>query len=527
MARSPPQLGPLGPVDHLSCSLLARQPAHRTATAVGSAKDLWNFGQHITEDALIQARSQLQFARGTICRTKFRRSFDSAPKGGYITSAGRISTKINGAAPQRPSRDTNSLPLTTTPRPLTGRRRADSTISVPLLCIQLFLASNQAVLASSGAFQNLTQYLPPGLATYVNATIDQLSDALAGSNEYLAAQGLSPTVIYSTLACAALAVPLGMSRYGWSNREGLSPFASQDVDGAPRVTEEDFSYITSEDLEHSLQAPTRAYDPKKQPPSSAKPEDDILLIKNKGIIYPVHFPAYSIGDGKLYVRDVRDRVGLVMEVSSSQIKRIKMLYKGRQLKDQDVPIRDYNVKNNSEILVVLPDGVVSDDDSGSSEEIVVADPRDEQSSKNKSKNKRRKKKTRGAQNLDVPGTGAEGRKSDNEESRQPSRMPSPPSIPSGAVEKLQAIQSHFNTRLLPLCVEFSASPPRDKKKCEEEHRKLSETIMQQVLLKLDEVDTGGDPDIRAKRKQLVNQVHDVLKGIDEHLPEGSVKPQLY
>ncbi|KAM0818930.1 hypothetical protein AB5N19_04744 [Seiridium cardinale] len=432
-------------------------------------------------------------------------------------------------------------------RPATkGRRRADSTISVPLLCIQLFVntspgcvlifediplsfkvASNQAVLASSGAFQNLTQYLPPGLATYVNATIDQLSDALAGSNEYLAAQGLSPTVIYSTLACAALAVPLGMSRYGWSNREGLSPFASQDVDGAPRVTEEDFSYITSEDLEHSLQAPARAYDPKKQPPSSAKPEDDILLIKNKGIIYPVHFPAYSIGDGKLYVRDVRDRVGLVMEVSSSQIKRIKMLYKGRQLKDQDVPIRDYNVKNNSEILVVLPDGVVSDDDSGSSEEIVVADPRDEQSSKNKSKNKRRKKKTRGAQNLDVPGTGAEGRKSDNEESRQPSRMPSPPSIPSGSVEKLQAIQSHFNTRLLPLCVEFSASPPRDKKKCEEEHRKLSETIMQQVLLKLDEVDTGGDPDIRAKRKQLVNQVHDVLKGIDEHLPEGSVKPQLY
>lgn len=394
------------------------------------------------------------------------------------------------------------------------------------------MASSQVILASSGAFQNLTQYLPPGLASYVNATVDQLSGALAGSNEYLAAQGLSPTVIYSTLACAALAVPLGMSRYtGWSNhREGLSPFASQDGDGAPRVTEDDFSYITSEDLENSLQTPARTYDSKRQPPASAKPEDDILLIKHKGVTYPVHFPAYSIGDGKLFVRDVRDRVGLVMQVSSGKVKRIKMLYKGRQLKEQDAPIREYSVKNNSEILVVLPEGSPSDEDSDSSEEIVVADPRDGHTSKSKSKNKRKKKKRSprdSAQNLDVPGGGADGRRSDTEDSRQPSRMPSPPTVPSGPLDKLQAIKAHFITKLLPLCNEFSAHPPKDKKKCEDEHRKLSETIMQQVLLKLDEVDAGGDPDIRAKRKQLVNEVHDVLKGIDKHLPEGSSKPQLY
>lgn len=385
--------------------------------------------------------------------------------------------------------------------------------------ISFKVASSQTILASSGAFQNLTQYLPPGLATYVNATIGQLSGALAGSNEYLAAQGISPTVIYSTLACAAVAVPIGMSRYGFSGaREGLSPFALQDS-GAPRVTEEDFSYITSEDLEHSLQEPGAAYDPKRQPPASAKAEDDVLLIKNKGITYPVHFPAYSIGDGKLYVRDVRQRVGLVMEVPPKNVRRIKMLYKGRQLKDEEVPIRAYNVKNNSEILVVMPD-VISDDESDGSEEVVVADPRDGQS-KSKSKNKRKKKKNRGTLDDSLDG------KSDNQESRQPSRMPSPPQVPNAPLEKLAAIRSHFNSKLLPLCVEFSASPPKDKKKCEEEHLKLSETIMSQVLLKLDEVDAGGDPDIRAKRKELVKQVHDVLKGIDEHLPEGSVKPQLY
>lgn len=384
-------------------------------------------------------------------------------------------------------------------------------------------------MASSGALQNLTQLLPPPLATYLNATLSQVSEALAGSHEYLTAQGLSPAVVYSTLACAALAVPIGMSRYGgWpSGRDVPSPYASQDSNGVPRVTEEDFSYITSEDLEHSLQSPARTYDPKRHGPGGSAEADDVLLIKRGGITYPVHFPAYSIGDGKVYVRDVRDRVGLVMQVSSSRRRRIKMLYKGRQLKDQDVPIRDYNVKNNSEILVVLPEGTLSDNESESSEEVIVADA---PSGKSKSKKNKKKKKNRSprdsAQNLEVPqGSGADGRRSSNDESRHGSRQPSPAA--SGALEKLHSISSHFSTKLLPLCVAFSADPPKDKKKCEEEHRKLSETIMQQVLLKLDEVDTGGDPDIRAKRKQLVNQVHDVLKGLDQHLPEGATKTSFY
>ncbi|KAK7953160.1 bag domain-containing protein [Apiospora saccharicola] len=396
------------------------------------------------------------------------------------------------------------------------------------------VASSQTILASSGAFQNLTQLLPPSLATYVDATISQLSEALAGSNEYIAAQGISPTVLYSTLACAALAIPIGMSRLpGWpSGRDGLSPFASQNAEGVPRVTEDDFSYITSEDLEHSLRSPQRAYDPHgRNPPASADIEDDILLIKNKGVTYPVHFPAYSIGDGKLYVHDVRERVAWLMKIGEQRSHRIKMLYKGRNIKvdpGRSVPVREYGVKNNSEILVVLPEGNESDDDSDdSSEEIVVTDPRDEQkprkSKKSKKGGKKKKNKSpRDSTNLDVPNSAEAERRSSGDGSKIPSRVSSP-AAPAGPMEKLDSISSHFSTKFLPMCVEFSANPPKDYKKCVDEHRKLSESIMQQVLLELDGVDTGGDPDVRARRKQLVNQVHDVLKGIDEHLPEGATK----
>ncbi|KAI0404015.1 BAG domain-containing protein [Xylaria palmicola] len=386
------------------------------------------------------------------------------------------------------------------------------------------VASSQAISATSA------------LQTYLVTTLGHLSDAFAGPSEYLEARGASPTAVYSTLAGAtAIALPVLMSWYGWSStREGLSPFASQaNSQDGPHVTDDDFSYITSEDLEDSLQAPERAYDPqsRRAPRTAAVEEDDVLLIKHKSVTYPVHFPAFSIGDGRLTVRDVRDRVGLVMDLSTRRATRIKMVYKGRNLKEQDIPIRDYGVKNNSELLVVVPEGRLSDDDesSGTAEEVVVTDPRDDSTAPKKRKNKNGKKKPKNQRpreskdNLEVPGQAdGDSRRTTPDPSRHPSRVPSP-AVPSGAMEKLAAIRSHFDTELLPLCNQFSRHPPKDAKKCEDEHRKISETVMQHVVLKLDEIDTGGDPNIRAKRKDLVNYVQEVLKEMDDRLPAG-VKP---
>ncbi|KAI0205346.1 hypothetical protein F4808DRAFT_473390 [Astrocystis sublimbata] len=393
------------------------------------------------------------------------------------------------------------------------------------------VASTQAISATSGAFQNITALLPPALQTYLDTTLAHFSDAFAGSSEYLEARGASPTAVYSTIVgVAAITLPVLMSRYWTSGRDGLSPFASQaSSQDIPHVTDEDFSYITSEDLE-TLPSSDRAYDPHshRAPRTTAVEEDDVLLIKHRSVNYPVHFPAYSIGDGRLTVRDVRERAGLVMDLTSRRASRLKMLYKGRNLKEQDIPIRDYGVKNNSELLVVVPEGRLSDDDesSGSAEEVVVDAQRDDVrgTKKRKNKNGKKKPKNRGpresSNSLDVPGQAdGDSKRTSPDPSIHPSRVPSP-AVPSGPIEQLEAIRSHFDAQLLPLCKEFLRHTPRDAKKCEEDHRKISETVMQQVVLKLDEVETAGDLDIRARRKELVNYVQGVLKEIDDRLPPG-------
>lgn len=392
------------------------------------------------------------------------------------------------------------------------------------------MASSQTILASSGALQNITALLPPALVPYVDATIGRLSDTLAGSSEFLEAQGVSPTIVYSTIACAALVLPIGMSRYFYPGRNDLSPFASQADSRGPYVTEDDFSYITSEDLERSLDHRDRHAEP-----SNGREEDDVLLVKSEAVIYPIHFPAFSIGDGKLYVRDVRDRVGLVLELSRAQTSRIKLYYKGMQLKELEVPIRTYGVKNNSELLLVIPESGASDDDEddSSEEEVIVRDsrnqPQQQRRKKKKGKSGGKKKKSSRSQrdedpslgsNLEIPNSAVDSTSGDSSKRLSGDHSATASSASSGAIAQLDTIRNHFDSELAPLCRAFVTDPPRDAKKCEDEHRKISETVLQHVILKLDEVDTGGDPDIRAKRKALVNYVQGLLNDMDKNLPAG-------
>lgn len=369
--------------------------------------------------------------------------------------------------------------------------------------------STRAAVASSGALQHI--------GSYITGTLDSLSATLDSSNDYITSTlGVSPTLVYGTTAAAAAAVaavglPAAMSRYGWSR----SPYGSQ-PGGIPTVTEDDYTYITSQDLDDAgLGAPASnassasasalapASSAVARRPHSPSADDDVLLIKSRGVNYPTHFPRHSIGDGKLEVRDVAVRAGLMMSLSERQSRSLKFLYKGRQLKEQAAPVRDYGVKNNSVLMAILPEGDGRNEPSD--EEMVVVND-----SKAKRKNKRRKDKKK---QTNGSGGDADSASSPRDSTSGGAKSPSP--VPGAAGQRrIDELSSEFAAKYLPLCREYIANPPADARKRKDDHTRISETVLQHILLKLDEVDTEGNPDVRQARKDLIRTVQDTLKQVD-------------
>ncbi|KAF7930074.1 hypothetical protein EAE99_004267 [Botrytis elliptica] len=368
--------------------------------------------------------------------------------------------------------------------------------------------------SQGGTLSSAIQRLPDSLQTYLDTTVQHLQSAYSQIPEpaqayieqaakYTHIDQVPPTALAGS-AFVLLAAAVSMSRWGNSWFSGgasrLSPFSSRG--NPPQVQDEDYEYITGEDLEQ----PRRIYDPHLRPPHSAQEEDDVLLVKNKGITYPVKFPAYSIGDGKLEVSDVRKRAAALMEVSNWR--KLKLVYKGQQLKDDHALVRSYGIRNESEILCIVGDAATGSEDSGDESEEVEGTAAKLRKRIRKSKNKKGKKKSNN--NLKTP----------QMESSATSRTasPIPPPTPKTPIEKLNAISDTFHNDILPLAEAFIASPPEDQKKKDFEHKKLSETIMGQVLLKLDAVETEGDQTARETRKALVREVQDVLNELDSKVP---------
>jgi hypothetical protein len=208
---------------------------------------------------------------------------------------------------------------------------------------------------------------------------------------------------------------------------------------------------------------------------------------------------------------------------------MKLLYKGKLLKEYGTPIREYGVKNKSEILVMVPEPDIDDDSAGScDEEIVVEEDLASNSgvgysgsdvSRGKRGSRKRKKRAGHAHptptsprasgfGLDASGSSAAGS----------SAAGSTASAPSAADMTSLAAIAKLNdafTNLLPQCDKYIKSPPSDMKKKEADHRKLTETILQHVILKLDDIQ--GDGMVRTRRKELVNRAQEQLRRLDAAL----------
>lgn len=316
-------------------------------------------------------------------------------------------------------------------------------------------------------------------------------------------------------------VVLAMS---WTSRFGnlgrFSPFTRSPPQGSTKVSDADFSYITADDLRRHQAESMNQQQSSQESPVDYGPEreTDVLILRNKKQDFPVHFPAYSIAKGELTVGQVREQAA--KKTTTSDPRRIKLLYKGKNLKEDSKTCKQEGLRDGAELMITLAEKIESpsdsDDDDEFADEPSAADGeakrRRNRGKKSKRRNKRedRERETSGTStpqpaesNLGVPS------------SQQPSRTqsPKPPVSPATPLDKLNALHQKLQS-YLPDCRTFETSPPAEQAKKDFEYKRLSETILAQVLLKLDAVETEGDADARIRRKELVKETQKVLNDLD-------------
>jgi BAG domain-containing protein len=320
----------------------------------------------------------------------------------------------------------------------------------------------------------------------------------------LSSPTLFPTVILTSLLSIFLFMSWSSRLGGWAGRLS-SPFASPSPTAPTQVTDQDFSYITSEDIAKSTRPPR---------------DTDAILLKHRRVSYPVHFPAYSIDDGELTIGAIRKSAAKKVDLPETQTSRIKLFYRGKNLKDDGRTAREEGMRSDqqAEILLVVGDSTVLQrpDSSGDEEEV------EEGPGKSKKKRNRRKNKKSGKSATGTAGSsGASTPVPVNPDATfAPSAAPPPAPAPSAPkpiltpIEKLETLASLFHTTLVPECIKFMASPPDNEGKRDFEHKRLTETILTQVLLKLDAVETDGDNEARLRRKALVKETQGMLNQLD-------------
>lgn len=339
----------------------------------------------------------------------------------------------------------------------------------------------------------------------------------------------------TALGAALLIGLLTVVAMSWGNPFNNFWRRSPNYGAAPQVREDDYSYIT----------PGYISDPPSQPArygtqyeaGSAENEPDIICLKHRGTIYPLHFRAYAIDDGLLTVGDLRHTAAAKMGASNPN--QIRLLYKGNLLKDDARTCKAEGLKQHSQVLCVVSEvgsntpSDMSDYDSAPAHEIPVARPGSSSSlvdgddvsgpanPSGKKKNKKKKKKggKRSEERLAPEPLGASPslappRPTSAGRSADPSPSPSMKTLKT-PLEQVNALTEYLQRELLPLCDAYLADPPTDPKKREFEYRKLSETILAQVMLKADGIEPDGNETVRNARKALIKEAQASLNRLDQ------------
>lgn len=344
--------------------------------------------------------------------------------------------------------------------------------------------------ANTGVLQVASTTVNLAASSFVDALQDTPAEIWQRAHLWFSEQDSS---VLAAVALTAIALIMSWSsRFGsWSGR--FSPFGRSGA--SAQVKDSDYSYITQDDLNKAEQTDA-------SPASGGPPRDtDVLVLKSKRISYPIHFPAYSIEKGELKIKSVREQAA---KKTGGDARHIKLFFRGKNMKEDSSSCRAEGLRHNSEIMCVVGDAVPESMSSSDSEDEEAnadgADAPKRKRNRNKNKKKKNNNKKSATPQTDTSRT----------------QSPRPPPVPVTPMDKLNAANSTLQT-LLPQCIQFLANPPADQAKKDFEHKRLSETILAQVLLKLDAVDPEGDPEARARRKELVKEAQNVLNSLDEKI----------
>jgi hypothetical protein len=387
--------------------------------------------------------------------------------------------------------------------------------------------------------------LPTGVQSLLNTHVTPLLKPSAAQPQPSVADRVNllltdyPILSYTSVAATLLALTYflySMSSYGrsafntWGGRR--SPYTS--ASGDRYITENDFEYLGPEHVDRSRSylydnrpaiddhrpsiARTHGYDDGEGP--------DIILLRHMNTQYELMFKPFAISDGILRVGDIRKYAAETLRAPDPL--RLRLLYKGKQLKDDNRPAKEYGLKQQSELMVVVSETPPSRPNSDSETE--ESGSAVSHSSRRRKKRSHKPKLKTSMDNLAPPTV--DNRPPSRTGSRRGSRLPSPqlrspptqstsphsPSLQSPRSEvargKVEQLASTFHTQWVPKCVQFLLNPPSDTKMRDQEHKKLSESILAQILLKGDEIDTEGDVQARMDRKKLVGEVNDMFKKLD-------------
>lgn len=187
--------------------------------------------------------------------------------------------------------------------------------------------------------------------------------------------------------------------------------------------------------------------------------EDVIHVKHGKNDYDFQFPPGAISGGAVTVGALRAKAAQETGVNAS---RITLVALGRNLKDDSTTLRSLGMGSGTKVLCM-------------------------------------------ASQQQVP---------------KPMKKPvtvTPPKQLS-PMEKIEAVKQAVHDKTGVLTREFVANPPADGKEREDSHRKISETIMGE-LLKLDGIESD-DPAVRVRRKEVVKEIQLLLEKVDAALRTG-------